>query len=458
MMRLCSQLFVVAGCCLCAALRVPRSAEHEHIEHVHDAGVSVRMLTERDHDGPESGLEIELILDSGADASCLPLDLCDIGEPAKDGLEHTPFTDAQGNRLQVSTSRRAVLNFPDSAFTETFLVANVANPILAVGKLYRAGFGVFHEENQMYLGNDEVKIPVYLRNNSLATKCHIRMLRETMTSACQPQVRALRCSVDQLGDLPDYFHQIGSDLFALKCYTMHHVDVAMALPHEGCGFRSTLLQGSDGQWSIIEWCESIDSMMECSAALPGNGAQHVIVIASRQVVSPEDVGLQVFGERPELPEPQESLEANDQLDAEAPQQHAPLPIDDPAQAQVEVALRDEPVDGSIVVDGVTLSLANTLSSLRQAAQNLGLGRSGGKQTVLKRIRDHLSRQQLIASHQAMQHARSAEVRGANEPPHVHQPSPEEVAQHSLTHVPYKSWCMHCAAFRANSKNTQHPVF
>ena len=101
-----------------------------------------------------------------------------------------------------------------------------------------------------------------------------------------------------------------------------------------------------------------------------------------------------------LPEPQESLEANDQLDAEAPQQHAPLPLDDPAQAQVEAALRDEPVDGSVVVDGVTLSLANTLSSLRQAARNLGLGRSGGKQTVLKRIRDHLSRQQLIASHPA----------------------------------------------------------
>ena len=145
MMRLCSHLFVVARCCLCAALRVPSSVEHEHTEHVHDAGMSVRMLTERDHEGPESGLEIELILDSGADASCLPLDLCDIGEPAKDGLEHTPFTDAQGNRLQ-------------------FLVANVGNPILAVGKLSRAGFGVFHKENQMYLGNDEVKIPVYLRN------------------------------------------------------------------------------------------------------------------------------------------------------------------------------------------------------------------------------------------------------------------------------------------------------
>ena len=417
--------------------------------------MSVRMLTERDHEGPESGLEIELILDSGADASCLPLDLCDIGEPAKDGLEHTPFTDAQGNRLQVSSSRRAVLNFPDSAFTETFLVANVGNPILAVGKLYRAGFGVFHEEDQMYLGNDEVKIPVYLRNNSLATKCHIRMLRGTMTSACQPQIRALKCNVDQLGDLPDYFHQIGTDLFALKCYTTHNVDVAMALPHEGCGFRSTLLKGSDGQWSILEWCESIDSMMECSAALPGNGAHHVIVIASRQVVSPEDVGLHVFGDQPELPEPQESLEANDQLDVEAPQQHAPLPPDDPAQAQVEAALRDEPVDGSVVVDGVTLSLANTLASLRQAAQNLGLGRSGGKQTVLKRIRDHLSRQQLIASHQAMLRARSAEVRDANEPPHVHQPSPAEIAQHSLTHMPYKSWCMHCVAFRARAdKHTQ----
>ena len=48
------------------------------------------------------------------------------------------------------------------------------------------------------------------------------------------------------------------------------------------------------------------------------------------------------------------------------------------QAQVE----DELDDGnSLVVDGVALSPDSLLSALRHAAQSLGLGRSGGKNTV-----------------------------------------------------------------------------
>ena len=150
-------LALVSKCCVVAALNGP-CAQEPH-ETVQDAGLSVRMLTEGSH-GPDDGLEIELILDSGADASCLPFDLCDCGVPSLEKLEDTPFTDAQGNRLKVSSSRRAVLNFPDSAFTETVLVANVGNPILAIGKLYCAGCEVFHEGTNMFLGNDQVKIPV----------------------------------------------------------------------------------------------------------------------------------------------------------------------------------------------------------------------------------------------------------------------------------------------------------
>ena len=415
---------VVTKCCNCAALNVPQEADLQASAtasnaHV-DASWSVRMLTSGSHD-PGAGLEIELILDSGADASCLPFDFCEVGQPALDKLESTLFTDAQGNRLSVHSRRKAVLSFPDSVFTETFLVSNVGTPTLAVGKLYRAGFGIFHESGEMFLGNEMVQIPVYLKNNSLATKCHIRMvcvepsLQGSQVPARKPlqpdcgnvqcsAARAVQCMIDGLGDLQDHFNQIKPDVFALRCFTTHHVDVAMSMPHEGCEYRSTLVKYPDGTWVLLEWCETIANMMECSAALPlpevegyvAGEAQEIIVLASRGIIAPEDVGLEVLGKPPAVSEPQESLESEGEL------MEVAIQPDDPGQVAVEVALRDEPDDGGVVVDGVTLSMDSSLATLRHGAQSLGLGRSGGKATVLKRIRDHLTKQSLIAAHRARQ--------------------------------------------------------
>ena len=95
-----------------------------------------------------------------------------------------------------------------------------------------------------------------------------------------------------------------------------------------------------------------------------------------------------------------------------------------------------------------MSVDCTLATLRAAAQSLGLGKSGGKSTVLRRIREHLVRHNLLEQHRAR-----AEVEGSvqgREQRFVKEPSPEEVRLHQLTHLPYKEWCSACVSNRARS--------
>ena len=110
----------------------------------------------------EHGMEIEVIIDSGADASCLPQNLSMLG--VSSGRPWEGFQDAQGNQLLVHGTRRAELSFGDQpGFTETFLVApHITTPLLAVGKLYRAGFSMVNKNGNMSLcsPNGEIQNPL----------------------------------------------------------------------------------------------------------------------------------------------------------------------------------------------------------------------------------------------------------------------------------------------------------
>ena len=88
-------------------------------------------MTHSDHDGAWTSDEtevnhvrtVEIILDSGADGSALPL------EYAEAGVAMTPddklrFVDAQGSPLSISSTRLATVDFGDFALKEEFIVAS----------------------------------------------------------------------------------------------------------------------------------------------------------------------------------------------------------------------------------------------------------------------------------------------------------------------------------------------
>ena len=170
---------LISGCCVShnAALHEPPSQERRDLD-----GGCVRMLSQDD----ELGEEVEFILDSGSDASCRPPSLQWVGKLSS--ADRSKYFDAQGNPLHVSRTRRAVLTFPDQdqhcsgVISETFLVApSVETPLLAVGKMYRAGFGIENlGDGEMYLSNPDntFRARVYLKNNSLAARCRIRVVSQ----------------------------------------------------------------------------------------------------------------------------------------------------------------------------------------------------------------------------------------------------------------------------------------
>ena len=81
--------------------------------------------------------ECDVILDSGANTSALPLCFSDVGiaGPAPD----TCFVDAQGTPLNVQATRVANIRFGDVTFRERFIVSDIACPLLSLGTVLRSG-------------------------------------------------------------------------------------------------------------------------------------------------------------------------------------------------------------------------------------------------------------------------------------------------------------------------------
>ena len=120
-------------------------------------------------------------------------------------------------------------------------------------------------------------------------------------------------------------------------------------------------------------------------------------------------------------------------------------------AAVEAAFRDDDgVQDELVIDGVTIRPDSALRVMRQACENLGIGRSGGKVKVYKRLNEHLKRMALLEQHQAAAAAQQQHQRDPKEVPMVKEPSLHERNTHALTHVPYASWCETCAQHKGRA--------
>ena len=94
-----------------------------------------------------------VVLDSGADMSVLPLSFKDLGTPLP---RKSILRDAQGNKMKGGDLRQAEVLLEDESgqwicLRETFAVSNVAEPLLALGKLLKKGWKLETE-------NEEVKL------------------------------------------------------------------------------------------------------------------------------------------------------------------------------------------------------------------------------------------------------------------------------------------------------------
>ena len=90
--------------------------------------------------------------------------------------------DAQGNKITCAGKQMVSLILFDCegepvCVQEEFIIADVVNPLLAVGKLIRAGWEVKTEQRTI-LTDGESMIPVHFHKNSLATYAFIPELQQ----------------------------------------------------------------------------------------------------------------------------------------------------------------------------------------------------------------------------------------------------------------------------------------
>ena len=403
--------------------------------------------------------QVEIVLDSGADHSCLPEKYAKVGgKPATSGMV---FRDAQGNPLASQGTREAKVSLDSVAVKERWLIAPVTAPLLSLGKLYKSGWAVSRDEqNNLSLQCDGISVPVHMKQNSLRVRGDIRMLASEDSSLQDESNRSHVRAVNLYGQwltLRDQFGCLVEGLYAMRCTASSLVDCAAALARYPVVCRTTLLNSPSG-WKLHELNQLISDLDDPEVALPYYGMERMhdaITIASAAKINMQELfpGSEL-GIRP----PAVGSESDDDpmIPVEPEPQH--IVEDGAKEGQVPGPLQMEPEGDDqtaanpaapIVVDGVRLSLDCSLAVLRAACRSLGIGRSGGKAAVLKRIEGHLRKQSLLERHVIVQEALNQPVE-VHEQPAVAPPTEEARRRHCLTHIPYAAWCEHCVQHRAGA--------
>ena len=432
---------------------------------------------------------VEIVVDSGADESCLPSSMSGAGFSV--GHDGPSFLDAQGNELSIHDRRTLVLEIPNlqgetKRFNETCLISSVSSPLFAVGKLYKLGWGMFWTDGQFVLGKQgspETYMPVYFRHNSLIVMGRVRRAQvapsaksvdnSSRAMRIRPPVQLRVNMVAQLGPVlkrlltgATYFQELVPGVWGIQVESDSFIDVHECLPLEGLQYRTTLVRETDGSWKLLEISVDVDRLDNASEPLPGVEAPCMtICLGHREVRSPHELGFEVSGgsegsvvasgseppprgvdRLPELHDAAEDVEVEGETSGSLPeerQQHAA----DPARQAVLESYRLDSGDklaDELEVKGVKVRPNDSLKTLREACQLAGIGKSGGKATVYKRLHDFVTRYELQQRAEDI----AKDVPANEVKPPVTEPSAEERRLHELTHLPYKDWCLYCQSHKA----------
>ena len=211
----------------------------------------------------DSGEEMfNILLDSGADASIFPVTLLGKGRPTEGvvGKLH----DAQGAEIPIDAVQDMEIRLKDVSGSTVILRERVAvskhvsQPILSFGRLLEGGWSIDGCQ-QALTHHAGANIPVELQNKSLMVQGTIRVLRESC-DVVDMHVRAIQA------DVMEHVVEgcVGWDLDAYGQGLGRHFDnkyqdpslVKPDLPGRFC--RTTLIEGDDKKWYVVELCERLD--------------------------------------------------------------------------------------------------------------------------------------------------------------------------------------------------------
>jgi len=234
----------------------------------------------------------------------------------------------------------------------------------------------------------------------------------------------------------------------------------LVLTMAGDKFRTTLIQDG-GAWFVLELCEPMSTLIDCSAEFFGYvGDKFIITIITSSERPPQAMGFTMLagGEEPLAmgpvalhehaeaahvpiaPEDDDNIVGIDVDDIQVDEQGADIP-----QGQVVIA----PERGDhLLANGVEIFSNTALATMRGVCSFYNLSTSGSKDKCFKRLLEHQKKAELQLILGAAREAQAAEERQPR-PQHLAEP-PDEEAQmrHNLCHLPFADWCASCVAHRA----------
>jgi len=439
-----------------------------------------------------AGDPVDIILDSGADASVLPMSYAHVGTSVLSQQESS-YVDAQGAPIKIHDIRLAEITMGGVRFKEKFLIGNVTTPLLSLGRFFRAGWSICNDGSFCLVKGSE-KIDIGFRCNSLVAKGFIRVISDASTTGSNTSTTGLNFSTTGLnvsatglnpqvskdatscerpdnrqvsgsdGDQQDVnvlravilterlqnvgrrWEQIGPELWAMLSYGGRFVDTTL-IPADQLMWRRTTLLKVNGSWELVELSEQISTMEDrCKWFDTDVQAEASLTLGHTNVMSPEALGFRLEALHAVPSEPARG--SGDFGLADAAEAAAP------ADARAELPPEERVVPLETFVDGVLLNETSSLRALRAACSFLGLSQTGNKAQCLKRILRHVRERELIDAEAVGQRLQVEAERTPEQQRVSPEPSQAEKDIHDLVHIPYKDWCPLCVSFKA--RQDRHP--
>ena len=386
----------------------------------------------------------EIVLDSGSDATVLPIDFFSAGKSVHQQAQ-TCLRDAQGCPIEthglrevtfeVLTLSGETVKFKDRGYVSD----TVSNPLLSYGKLLRMGWCILSTANGPVLSHVQTgaQVGVSFRNNSLVVHGHIRAVQ-----AEKPKVNAISVSVDiprNWQNLAIGWYEIENDIHMHVGSGKRFIDVTKDYVVTEWPYRTTVaLTDRDGR-RVVELCErSFDLKMSgITEELPGKFSQALTFVTKRKM-NAQDFGFAITSVSPDASNLASSSGARNSPAGDIPSA-AQAKIDLP-QAVVKPDERS-----SLHLAGIEVNRDSSISLLKAACEYLQISQSGSKTKLWKRILTELDKRALLSDKTMVDIARSENQRQP-QPVHVTEPPADAavIAAHNLTHFPYADWCVACA--------------
>ena len=415
----------------------------------------------------------EVILDSGADVTVLPMSMSEAGEESGSVAN---IRDAQGNTIASSSTRRNVifemegLDGKKIYFKDRAVIGNVRQPLMCVGKLFQNDWSVQRDSSGSHvMARGNQGFAVHWARNSLATRCKIyRIESGDDASSNVRMIVEIPENLERLSATPGWKLRRDGQPMHVSMSSDCTVNPGRSYPSHIWPFRSTLVHKGERKYEVFESGE----IWEGREVLQTYGPKvKMITLLSQNPVDPETLGAvqselarpQVRGQAREAEAPEEAREERCERPMEVevgasqalglaesgppdgPEERA----EHPAEADV---LPRETGEEKLVINGIEVFETSSLRTLRAACQYMRISKSGGKGVLWARLQAEIADSRIKAAVQASDAMLTEYARQPQVEPQAALPDQATIDLHEITHFPRASWCSACLSSRSREDN------